>query len=96
MANINLSSAELESYSSQISSINQQMQETFMQIQQKMNEVSGIWNSPASQSYMNQFHTLLPVFSDYAQILEQYSAYLMQTAASYQENEMLLSQMFAS
>ena len=86
-----MSSDDVLSYSQQMKSLEHEVQTIFQEVNQRMSQMSSVWDSPASQSLLSQFQSLRPVFDSYVQALEEYAMYLNQTAVSYQENEQLLS-----
>lgn len=86
-----ISSDEVLSYSQEMKVLENEVQSIFLDVNQKMDQLQSIWDSPASQSLQSQFQSLKPVFQSYVQALDDYANFLNQTAISYQENEQILS-----
>lgn len=91
MSNVQISSEDVLQYANQLSSMQQQVQQTFQEIKSKMHYIEMIWSSMASRNLMIQFQSMYPVFDAYVKTLGQYALYLNQTAAVYAENEQMLS-----
>lgn len=91
MSGLRISSEDVLATSSQMKQLNQQVQDLFAQVNQRMNQMNAVWDSPASQSLISQFQSLRPIFDSYVQALNEYAQFLHRTALSYQENEQMLS-----
>ncbi len=91
MNGLMISSDEVLSYSQEMKALENEVQSIFLEVNQKMDQLQSIWDSPASQSLQSQFQSLKPVFQSYVQALDDYASFLNQTAISYQENEQILS-----
>lgn len=91
MNGLMISSDEVLSYSQEMKALENEVQSIFLDVNQKMDQLQSIWDSPASQSLQSQFQSLKPVFQSYVQALDDYANFLNQTAISYQENEQILS-----
>lgn len=94
MTGLSISSGDVLQYASQVKSLENNISTVFQEVRSKMNQVNEVWNSPASQSLIQQFQTLIPVFDNYVQAIDQYAIFLNQTAEAYQENEQSLQQAF--
>lgn len=94
MSGLSISSSDVLQYASQVKSLENNISTVFQEVRSKMNQVNEVWNSPASQSLIQQFQTLIPVFDNYVQAIDQYAIFLNQTAEAYQENEQSLQQAF--
>lgn len=92
MAQLLISAAELQHYASKLKTMEEEMNQNFQQIKAKMNEVESIWSSPASTRLMEEFSSLVPVFNNYVQTIENHVSYLSQTAQAYEENERMMEQ----
>lgn len=90
MSQIQISSEDVFAYASQLKAKQQEVMAIFQDVKSKMDAISATWQSPASQSLMEQFRLLYPIFDAYLQALDQYSIFLNQTANAYQENEQIL------
>lgn len=66
---------------------NKKMQECLKDISLSMNTMSSTWQSPSAQTLATRFHSLLPVFEHYDQIVESYASYLESTKQSYETLE---------
>ena len=73
-----ISSEDVLSYSQQMKSLEHEVQTIFQEVNQRMSQMSSVWDSPASQSLLSQFQSLRPVFDSYVQALEEYAMYLNQ------------------
>ncbi|MBB5183583.1 WXG100 family type VII secretion target [Catenisphaera adipataccumulans] len=90
MAQVQISAEQVRQYAASLRSLNNQVTTIFHDVQARMNTVDQAWRSPASQALLQQFQTLIPAFRNYESALEQYAAFLRQTAQVYQENEQSL------
>lgn len=90
MEGIIISSDMLDSTASQVEALKAQMEGLFSAICQEIRAMNAYWNSPASQAAVAQFEILSPVFPRYAQLVENYCAYLRQTAEAFRQNEAAL------
>lgn len=91
MSQVFLTSEELQNCSSQLTSLEQEIQSIFDQIRNRMNAVAGVWQSPAADALQQKFAQLVPSFAAYCQHIDAFAAFLSQTAQQYQENESQLS-----
>lgn len=91
MAYVQISADDVMNYANRLKTSENQIQTLFQEVDAKMNDLNGVWTSPASASLISQFQSLRPVFQSYIQAIDAYVQYLQQTAASYQENEQQLA-----
>lgn len=75
---------ELKRYANSFRVQNQKLTQELNQIHRIMNELSTIWSSPAQLAYVSRFKKLLPIFDDYAKVVDNYALYLDSTYDSYQ------------
>ena len=88
---VQISSEEVTNYANQLRSLQNEMVGVYNEIQSHMESLPSVWNSPASQNFLNQFQSLYPVFESFNEGLDIYAQFLSQTAQSYQENEQALT-----
>lgn len=88
--NVQISSEDVKQYSNQLNTLKMEMMDIFQDIQTKMNAISSIWNSPASQKFQSEFQSMYPVFQSFVEGMDVYAHFLSQTVQSYQENENML------
>lgn len=92
MDQLQITSTEVQQYGNQMKSLTGEVHSLLQQTHTRMMNMSGVWDSPASRSLIEQFNSCRPVFDQYVEALQQYSLYLTQTAQQYQENESMLQQ----
>lgn len=84
MEQLTITLEELKKYATSFRVQNQKLEQELNQIHRIMNELNTIWSSPAQLAYVSRFKKLLPVFEDYANVVESYARYLDSTYDSYQ------------
>lgn len=92
MDRLQITSDDVQQFGNTIQSMTAQISQLLQVTHNKMMNMSGVWDSPASRSLIEQFNSCRPVFDQYTQALQEYSLYLKQTANAYQENESALQQ----
>lgn len=90
MEGIVITSETLDSTATQVMNLKVQMENLFEQIKQEIRSMNSYWQSPASDSALQQFEQLAPVFGKYVEVVNNYIVYLQQTASAYRENETAL------
>lgn len=90
MDNLQITSDDVQQYGTHLNTIIAEISQLLQVTHQKMMNMSNVWDSPASRSLIEQFNSCRPIFSQYVEALQQYSAYLSQTANAYQDNESAL------
>ncbi len=84
MEQLNISLEELKTYAANFRSQNQKLDQHLKHALKLMNELSATWSSPAQMALVSRFKKLLPVFEEYAFIIENYARYLDSTYDSYE------------
>lgn len=83
MDDLHISLEQLQASAQMIRMHNKRMQQCLKDISLTMKNMSQTWQSPSAQTLATRFHSLLPVFEHYDQIVESYALYLESTKQSY-------------
>lgn len=91
MDTLQITLSQLQQTSSSIRQENQQLSSCLQEIYVCMNQLSSEWQSPAAQTIRSKFQSMLPIFDQYRDAVEQYATFLDQTSATYQTMEQQLT-----
>lgn len=87
MDEIQITLAEVTNTAVLIRQHNMQLQEKLMMIKKMMNDLEVGWQSPASLTIREKLNGMLPLFSNYYEIIESYAKFLEQAVLLYEQTE---------
>lgn len=91
MDNLNITLEEVTRTAAQLRAENTQLNGCLQDIHQCMNQLTNDWQSPAAQTIRAKFQSMLPIFDQYHEIVENYAKFLDQTVVTYQTMESKLN-----
>lgn len=87
MEHLHITLEEVTRTSSLLRTENQKLNGCLQDIHRCMNQLTNEWQSPAAQTIHTKFQSMLPVFQQYQDIVENYAKFLDQTVLTYQTME---------
>lgn len=87
MEQLQITLAQLQQTSTTLRQENTHLNSCLKEIHVCMNQLTNEWQSPAAQTIRAKFQSMLPIFDQYRDIVEQYAKFLDQTVQTYQTME---------
>lgn len=87
MDTINITLSQVSSCADSLRTRNQQLYQNLQDITTVMQQLSGFWQSPASETISQRFMAMMPVFDNYRTMIDTYAKFLDQTVITYQSVE---------
>ncbi len=96
MDQIQITLAEVVQTAAQLRSCNDQLNERLLTMRKMMNELEQGWQSPAAAAIREKFNGMLPIFTNYYEIISTYAKFLDMTAEAYEQIENSIFQQASS